>query len=290
MAEFSWAAAADVGLGLLGGATKALGAYGAHGLAKANAKAANIVREGQNDVRRSQTRLAATVRSINNTRIMEAAGKAHAGATTDALRTGDAISRAGFERSIQSAEARGRAATASAASGLGGAGIDAISQVAEMQLARRQEAAESRDEQVLGAATQRGDDIISSALMGLAQGPLTMGLDQRKNTVGSGPNVAGLLIAGLMDKKDSLQVMLGSLYDKAQTQATGGDPMNWISDGQDASQAAEFSWAEPSPVTQSTVPTVNIPGVSEYEDTDRFYNRKPPGYGNSIDALNTRGT
>lgn len=201
MAQFSWAAAADVAGGLLG-------AFGRAQSAKATADLNNAVREGNNEIARAQRGLAATVRGINNKRIMEAAGKNLDAATATAIRTADAVGRRNFEESIRSAEQWGAAAARGAASGLGGAGIEAISRTTSLQIERRRELLESQGSDLVDEATRRTESILSDALMSTEQGPLIARRDDGRST---SPGMAGMLIEGLLSKRESLQVLLGSL-------------------------------------------------------------------------------
>lgn len=273
MAEFSWAAAGDVGLGLLGGATKALQSAGRTAVAQANARAANTVREGQNDVRRSGRNLAATVRTINNDRILAAAGDQLDTLTRNAVRTSDSFTRGKFENSIKDAEQWGASAARASASGLGGAGIEAISQVTSMQIARRQEAYSRTAETAVGDAAERTEGVYSKALQQLDLSPLTASLDQNHTAVPAGDNLAGFLIGGLLDKKDSLSVMLGSLYTNNGVPTSGAPPA-----------------AVTSPVTTSTATGTDLAPFKwdeDYDDAVRKHQLHPTPYANSIDALNT---
>ena len=201
MATFSWAAAADVGIGLIG-------ALGSNKLSRAKADADNAVRQANNDIAREQRGLAATIRGINNKRIMEAAGKNLDATTRNAVRTSDAVARGNFEASIQGAEAWGAQAARAAASGMGGAGIEAISRTTSLQIERRRELAESQGETAVWEAAQRTTDIVSNALMSTEQGALTARQDFSRSFA---PSMASALIAGLMGRRDSLGVLLGSL-------------------------------------------------------------------------------
>jgi hypothetical protein len=256
MAEFSWAAAGDVGLGLVGGLSKGLEAAGAAEIAKANADAANTVRKARNEVARSQRNLAGTIRSLNNQRLMEAAGERVNSLTTNAVRTSDAFTRGNFEASIRGAEAWGQASARVAASGLGGAGIEAISRTTQSQIDRAKQARESGQADVTFDQSQATRNVVSNALVGLAAGPLTAQQDYSFNQApGSFTGVAGALVQGLLSKQSSLSTLLGSL-------APSG--------GQAPQGAQSF------PVTQSNPEATTIPAVfniGPYEDQQRLLNR-----------------
>lgn len=247
MATFSWAAAADVGLGLLG-------AFGSASASKAQADAENTIRRVNNEVASSQRGLAATVRSINNRRITEAAGRAQDAAVSTAARTADAVTRRSFEESIQAAEQMGANAARGAASGLGGAGIEAMSQVTSLQIARRQELLESQGQQTVYEASRATVGIMADALMGLEQGPLTARQDFSRS---SAPGMASALIGGLLSKRDSLQVLLGSLVPGPQA-TTQPIPESYVGSTPlppaGAPEPASFAFTTP-------VPEVNIQGT-----------------------------
>lgn len=258
MAEFSWAAAGDVGLGLVGGLTKGLAAAGASEIAQANADAANTVRQAKNAVARSARNLAGTVRSLNNQRLMEAAGERVNTLTGNAARVSDSFARNNFEASIRGAEAWGQASARVAASGLGGAGIEAISRTTQAQIDRAQQVRESGQADVMFDQSQATRNVVSNALVGLAGGPLTAQQDYSFNSApSSSTGVAGALIGGLLDKKSSLATLLGSL----------------VGDGGNPPQGATAS-----PVTQSSVtgtPLATFEVIGPYEDQQRMLNRAP---------------
>lgn len=265
MAQFSWAAAADVGIGLLG-------AIGSNKLSRAKADADNAVREGNNQIASAQRGLAATIRGINNKRMMEAAGKNLDAATRNAGRTADAVTRGDFEASIKGAEQWGAQAAKSAGSGLGGGGIEAISRSTSLQIERRKELMESQGRDVTYEAAQQTTQIMSNALMGLEQGPLTARMDFSKSYA---PNMASALIAGLLSKRDSLSVMLGSLV-------PGQEPTSQpIPSGDAAGQpippagppVVQADFAFTTPVPDSTIAGVPLPPRSfEQRDVRRIDN------------------
>lgn len=266
MAEFSWAAAEDVGFGLVGGLSKGLNALGAAQIAKANAYAKEVMRKANNQLAASSTQLASTVRNINNNRILEAGAEQVEVLRTNAIRTADSVQSGKFEQSIRDAEQWGHAAAGAAAQGLGGAGVRAIGIVNSLQMARRREMLNSRGEQIAADSERAGTGTMSRALQSLQQGPLQTRQSFGVQSVQT-PNIAQYLLAGLLDKKDSLHTMLGSLY----TQPT--------------SEASAAEAATTSPVYSGTVTATDLPpGISPYEDTQRFYNRQPPPYANSIDV------
>lgn len=273
MAEFSWAAAADVGLGLLGGASKALAAAGASKVARVNAEVANDIRKANNETARSARNLAGTVRSINDDRILEAAGKQLDTLTKNAVRTGDSFARGRFEQSVRDAEQWGQAAAGAAAAGLGGAGVRAIGMVNSLQIARRREALESGQAQ---AESDLADNsgIIANALRRLDQSPLTARQDWSQTAAAPSVNWAGFLLDGLMSKKDSLNVLAGSLY--SQPQAVGTAPTD---------EGAKAFAVQESKATGRPLASFQFE-VSPYEDMDRMRNRALVPYEDTQRLLN----
>lgn len=270
MADFDWAtlgspAFKDVGLGITSGLTNGLEVAGNAKIANANAYSQDVVNRANNEVQRSKRDLAATVRSINNARVQNTAKDTIDTLSTNALRTADAFTRRDFESSIQHAESWGRAAVAGAASGLGGAGIDAISRATSLQIARDTQNQNEQETQALGDQAQQINGVMSRALQGLAQGPLVAQQNfsvATQQPVNSG--IANSLIQGLISKNKSLQVGLGGLPGSSSEGAQGTPVTGGSATGTDL-PPAEFSWADTS-------------AVSPYEDTQRLLNRAPAPY------------
>jgi len=266
MAQFSWAAAADVGLGLLG-------AWGNNKLAKAKADTDNAVREANNEIASAQRGLAATVRGINNRRIMEAAGKNLDAQTRNAARTSDAVARGNFEESIKGAEQWGAQAARAAGTGLGGAGIEAISRTTSLQIQRRQELLQGQGEAITYEQAQATTQIMSNALMGLEAGPLTARQDYTRSVSNS---MATDLIAGLLSKRDSLSVALGSLVPGREPVSSPIPSGNAVGSpippaGPPAATKADFAFT--TPVPDSIIAGVPLPPRSfEQADVRRLDN------------------
>lgn len=253
MAQFSWASAFDVGLGLLGGVGKAVSALGASKDRQLEAQLSNELRAANNAVNRSRQGLAATVRTINNNRIMQGGADRLDVTIQNALRTQDSLAAGQFEDSIRAAEAQGASAVAAAASGVGGTGIEAISRTVALTSARQQAYADRRMQQAAGDAQVAARGIMPGALQSLELGPILGGQDYRTNLAPSTDYFGTLtsnLLEGLLSKKDSLQTMLGSLSPDVATSR----PIT-VSGG-----AADFAFTYP--VSQSTVTGVDLPSIS----------------------------
>lgn len=248
--EFSWASAADVGLSILG---KGISAWNAGKSAELQAELENSLRAAQNLVNRSKGQLTATVRHINNNRILRQGGEQMAALLQNALRTQDSLSAGRFEDSIRAAEAAGGAAVAAAAAGVGGAGIEAISRTVALTNARRQAQADRQQAQVAGDAQRQASNIMAGALEALQIGPVDMGQDYRRSvpkTTAGGALAAGL-IEGLLGAKDSLHTMLGSLQNRAPVQESSL-PLSVNN------QPGAYDFAFTTPVSQSTVTGVDL--------------------------------
>lgn len=250
MAEFSFAAAGDVGLGLLGGLTKGLSALSAQGISEANAEAANKIRAGQNEVERSKRNLAGVVRDINNDRLLVAASKNLDTLTVNAIRTSDSFAKGNFEQSIKDAEQMGVVAARASASGLGGSSIASIGRTVALTQARAEQARADRQGDIQYDQSQATVDVLSNALKSTSTAPLTANMQYGVNTpAAGGDGIAGALLRGLIDKKDSLKVLLGSMEpNSAQTKPT-------LDVGSGADSRADFAFEEAVsfPVTDSNV-------------------------------------
>lgn len=273
--DISWASLADVGYGLVGGLTKGLSALGKFEQGQANADAANLIREGKNEVKRSAASLAGVVKSINMQRQLKAAGERMDAITTTALRTQDAFVRRNFEDSVRGAEALGRAAGGRAASGLGGSSLEAISQTVKLRNERGAEALQSGQAQQLADFGVQAAGQVPGAIEALDVSPITFDADYNvtQNKVAM-PNILGMTLAGLEGKTDSIKTFLGSLKDY-----------------ESPAQAAALEGAVSTPVSQSQVRGTPLQSfeIGPYpDDTLTFLKRAPTPYANSIDALNTR--
>lgn len=235
-AQFSWAAAADVATGIAG----AISSYGTiqankiiaeanAKVAKANAEAANTVRKAQNQQRASGLSLAATMRSITDQRILGAAGDATNNAAEFTARTHAVWTRGNVEQGLRDMEQFGAVTARAAAAGVGGASVNAVSYSMRLQQARLAERrAEKQDETDYEFIKQRSG-IMPAAMSRMDLSPLAANFDYSQNfyspaPTGGGGSLTGLLIEGLLRKKDSLQVALDSLpRDAGTAYPTTGD-------------------------------------------------------------------
>lgn len=240
-ANFSWAAAIDVGLGALSGLGGALSALASNKVAKANAEAANTIREAQNVQKASANSLAGTIRSINNKRIMESMRKNMDAVVTNSVRTGEAFTRGNFEETIRGAERMGATQARLAASGLGGSGIDAIARTAELTQARATEQRMSQQGQVSYEQARALVGMHSSALGQMDISPIGSAMDRSTNTAPQ-TDWLGQVVTGLLSKKDSLHTLLGSF---GRTEVREGAQAFPVTQGTAVgSPLATFEWAD----------------------------------------------
>lgn len=250
---FSWAAAADAGLGLAGGLAAWGSGLNARTIAAANAYAENKIREGQNEVRASNNSLTATLRQISTERILTNASKQLEAMQLNRQRTQDAAGQGLFEADIRAAEQMGAQAAASAASGVGGSAINAASGAALLQQARLRQRLIDQAGQRDYDMVQQMTGVMSGAVAGINRMPLTGGIDYGQSTAGYQPNNAlGLIFGGLLSKKDSLNTLLGSFRNNDVTVS----PVNMsLPVGQDIGPLSSVAVM---PVSSSTVEAVNL--------------------------------
>lgn len=214
---FSWAAALDVGLGLVQG-------LGSMQAAKGKASASNAIRQANNEVQQSQSMLARTIQNINNKRVMERAGKNQESLMRSYARLQDSQTRQGFEASIAQAEAMGQAATRASAMGVGGSAIAMASSVASITAGRQRAYLEKQQGDQRYEALQATTNVMGDALRSLSNTYYTPQQDYSRDTTGS---ASSYLMGALTVKSKSLQTLLGSF---APNQASGpmqGPP--WLS-------------------------------------------------------------
>lgn len=249
--NFSWAAAADSGLGLLKGLSAWSNTRASNSLSSAQADAANLIRESQNKVRNAQSGLAASIRAMNETRALTAAGKQFNAAGENLARQQDSFTRGNFEAGLADAEKMGALQARGAASGTGGTALLAMSYSTSLQQGRMQQMRTEQQGQVT-----YDQALVMAGIMPAAQNSRQFaaaggGLDMGRNLPNrQGNSLVAALAAGLFSKADSLNVMLGSLEARNGT-ATG----------------SQDSGATTSPVTQSNVYGVDLDPFSGVSST-----------------------
>ena len=207
MAEnFSWASAIDVGIGA---------AKGLIGWLQSDNQAivAEGARKARNTVNASKNSLAATVRSINNQILMEAAAKQVEAEGINLSRLREASAGGRFEQSIRNQEAAGARAASIAASGVGGIGLAAVEGAMALQQGRLEFAAQQREGQLAYNSMARLSGFVPDAIGQQDRSMIGGNMDFVENRSSNGGAVGLLtaLTAGALSKRDSLQTMLGSL-------------------------------------------------------------------------------
>lgn len=212
-AQFSWAAAADVGLGVAGALGSWATASANRRITKANADAANLVRTAQNKQKAANVTLAATARGLATKAALTNAGEAVNSGSELFARTQEAWTRGDFERGLRNMEELGAYAARAAASGMGGASVDAVSRTIQLQHARLEERSDERNAETLYELNKQRTGIMPAAVSRLDVSPLTGNFDYSQNIApsGSGSGLIPSLIEGLLSKPKSLQVALDSI-------------------------------------------------------------------------------
>lgn len=222
MTAFAWA---DLGL-------RAFGALTSGSNARAAARAQREVIAAQNQQRLAEAGLDAYIRQLNNQRRMQAFEGEDTALVTNAVRAREAFSSGQFEQGLRFSEQQGALAARAAASGVGGASVDAVAQTLDLQQARlEQQQLEGFEQSQYDTLVQRAG-LAQSAITGLDSSITRVNLDNRNPR---GPGTIASLVSGLggilMDKdgRASLQVALGSLYSnqpKTQEQAQRESGLN----------------------------------------------------------------
>lgn len=161
------AALASMGLSLLEGYASRGAQKAQNILHDAEAKAANVVREGQNIEGAAQASFAGFMANLNNQRSLEAAGKAQANARANLDRMGVALTRGSVEDQIANAEAAGAYTAITAMSGSGGSSVDSISTAMRLKQQRAEFYTKERGKQMSYDQLQQITGIMPQTIAGL---------------------------------------------------------------------------------------------------------------------------
>lgn len=218
LGNVSWASGASVAIG---GLTGLMNWYAQNQAAKLPEE----LRRARNKVAASQNSLAATVRSINNDRLLEVAGKQFNALGSTLSRQRDAAAGNRFEQSIRFAETEGAMAAQRAASGVGGTAVEASGLAMAFQQARLTLNAERTENYVTYNTMAQMAGIVPAALGSRDQSPMGGNIDyvRRGN---QGPGLFGLLTSvgvGMFGKNKELQTFLDSLTGQDSTGMGGGN-------------------------------------------------------------------
>lgn len=223
-AEFSWAAAADVGMGVAG-AISSWGVSSANEIvAHANAEAQALVRDAQNQQRASALSLAASMRSMSYRTALTNAGQSSNDASELIARTQESWTRGNFEQGLKGIEQLGAVSARAAAAGVGGASVRAVSQTMQLQQDRLGEQQAEQQGQMSYELLKARSGIMPAAISRLDASPLSANLDYTPTIEQDGNSgLFGLLAQGLLSKGKSLQVALDSIPTSDNTQLPTGD-------------------------------------------------------------------
>lgn len=211
-AKFSWASAADVGLGIAGAFASWGNASAKATVAQANADASNVIRKAQNVQRASALSLAATVRSLATRNTLTNAGEASNGAAELLARTQQSWTTGRFDQGLRDVENLGAFQARAAAAGIGGASVQAVSYSVRLQQARVQKQMDERQGQLTYEMLKQRAGIMPAAESHLDISPLSPNFDYSTNTATDrAPNLLAGLVEGLLSKGKSLQTALDSI-------------------------------------------------------------------------------
>lgn len=218
LGNISWASGASAALGGLSGFMN----WYAQNQA---AQLPEVLRQARNKVAASQNSLAATVRTINNERLLEAAGKQFNALGSTLGRQRDAAAGNRFETSLKFAENEGAMAAQRAASGVGGSAVQAAGIAMAFQQARYDLNARRTEGYVTYNTMTQMAGIVPTALGSRDQSPMGGNIDyvRRGN---QGPGLFGLLTsvgAGIFGKNKELQTFLDSIGMGDGTTSGGGN-------------------------------------------------------------------
>lgn len=186
----------------------------AGGAATARAQAAGQIAtiEGERRVRRANQQeanakqgLAQHLQNLQNDRIMRAASKQHAAATTNLLRTQDTGTQRTIEGQIAASEAQGAYAANLARSGVGGSSVAMIDQAMRLRNQRAAEVQERNQGYMTYDMAQQLAGVVPTAIQSTDMGVKSMGVDNSIVTpqIGRGYDFAGALAkSGLAEMTD----------------------------------------------------------------------------------------
>lgn len=228
-AQFSWAAAADVGLGVLGGLASWGTASANRKLAKANADAQNTIRKAQNMERASAVSLAGVMRAQGYRAALTNAGEQTNGMAEALARTQESWTRGNFEQGLRDMEQLGALTARASAAGVGGASVNAVSYSLRLSQARLAERQDERQEETQYELLKQMTGVMPATVSRLDVSPLSPNLDYSQNftPASSGSGLLPALMEGLLSKGKSLQVALDSIQRDEPAAAPRGDYVPW---------------------------------------------------------------
>jgi hypothetical protein len=148
---------------------------------RAQADAANVVREGQNVQKAAEGSLARFMQSENNNRRLKAAGNQLAAGTQTLMRQRDANVTGSIERQLHEAEAAGAYAANAASTGTAGNAVDMIDLTMRLKNSRQQQSIEKNQGFVDYDTLQQILGIMPQTVAGLDRVSYSDGMDFSKN-------------------------------------------------------------------------------------------------------------
>lgn len=143
----------------------------------AEAKAANVVREGKNIENAAKASFAGFMANMNNQRALDAAGKAEQSARTNLGRLTDVMVNGSIEDQIANAEGAGAYAASVAMAGGGGGSVDSISRAMALKQQRTAAYTKTRNKQLSYDALQQIAGIVPQTIAGLDIGTYSSAVD-----------------------------------------------------------------------------------------------------------------
>lgn len=170
-------------------------------VAKANARAENLTRSGQNLLQTAANSLARFNQSRNNQELLKSGGEQVAALLTNAARADQAMLRQGFEGAIQHSEQMGMQAAMTAASGAGGTVIDDVNGASALRYARARGAAEDYRTTVIHDTVVKATAIMEQTQSSINNGVIFDNVDYRTSVAQTKaePNLAAKVILGAAD-------------------------------------------------------------------------------------------
>jgi len=164
------------------------------------------------------------MRSLQYQTSLRNAGEANNSGAELLARTQESWTRGNFEQGLRDMEALGAYNARAAASGVGGASIQAVSYSMRLQQARVAERQGEKQSEITYELIKQRSGIMPAAVSRLDISPLSPNIDYSVNTASSSaPSLTASLIQGLLTKRESLQTALNSIPQEAPAYAGTGD-------------------------------------------------------------------
>lgn len=164
-------------MGISSGITERANVQARNTVSAANAYASNLVRGSRNELAAKRGSLARFTQSVNNQRVLDAAGSQLEAVDVNYRRGRDAATRDNFEGQLKFAEQAGAQAAAAGRSGLTGGVADVVASTTALRKSRMQQAVDQSLKQGDYDAAQRRRATMLSGWESLDQSELTDQID-----------------------------------------------------------------------------------------------------------------